>query len=373
MDTTVQRSVPYVDIAGVGAAHHDELEAAFARVLRGGQFVFGDEVAEFEARFAELCGTRFAVGLNSGTDAMILALRALDIGADDEVITAPNSFIATAAAIAHVGARPVFVDVGVDLSIDVRLIEAAITPRTKAILPVHLTGRPAEMDAILEIAERFGLSVIEDAAQAVMANYRGRPVGGLGTMAAFSLHPLKTLGACGDGGVVTTSDEALSERLQRLRNHGLANRDDCLEWGYNSRLDTIQAALLLEKLNHLEDWTTQRRRNAVTYQQALAELAAIRLPADAGQQFAVYHTFVILADHRDQLREYLADHGVGSAIHYPVPIHLQPAASELGYKKGDFPVAEQQADQMLSLPVHHGLDADDIRYVAEVIRGFYDG
>ena len=225
----MERTVSYVDIAGTGMPLHDELKVAFARVLRRGQFVLGAEVDEFEARFAELCGTKFAVGVNSGTDAMIMALRALDIGSGDEVITAPNSFFATAAAIVHVGARPVFVDVGADLNIDPNLIEAAVTPATKAILPVHLTGRPADMDAILETAERFGLSIIEDAAQAVLARHRGRSVGGLGTLGAFSLHPLKTLGACGDGGVVTTNDEGSAQRLQRLRNHGLANRDECLE------------------------------------------------------------------------------------------------------------------------------------------------
>ena len=370
-DTTLKRSVPYVDISVVDSPLRDELMDAFSQVLSSGQFVFGKEIEEFEARFAKLCGTRFAVSVNSGTDAMILSLRALEIGVGDEVITAPNSYIATAAAIAHVGARPVFVDVGTDFNIDPDLIESAITPRTKAILPVHLTGRPANMDAISEIADRFGLFVLEDAAQAVLARYNGKSVGGLGTMGAFSLHPLKTLSACGDGGIVTTNEKALAERIMRLRNHGLVNRVNCVEWGYNSRLDTIQAELLLKKLKYLEEWTKRRQQHAALYQQALRNVPGIQTPTDALQETSVYHTFIILAERRDELSDHLADCGVETAIHYPTPIHLQPPAAELGYKRGDFPVTEQQAVLTLSLPVHHGLEEDDIRYVAEMVRDFF--
>ena len=318
MKSLLRRLVPYVDIAVPDSPLRDELMDAIARVLSGGQFVFGDEISEFESRFAAICNTRFAVGVNSGTDAMILSLRALDIGSGDEVITVPNSYIATSAAIALVGARPVLVDVGPDFNINAKLIEAAITPRTRAILPVHLTERSADMDTILEVAEQFGLFVIEDAAQAVLASHKGRPVGGLGIMGAFSLHPLKTLGAYGDGGVVTTNDEALAQRILRLRSHGVENRDVCVEWGYNSRLDTIQAALLLVKLKYLEEWTNRRRQNAAYYQRTLADNPNLRLPADANHEFAVYHTFIILAERRDELIRHLADYGVGTAIHYPV-------------------------------------------------------
>ena len=236
---------------------------------------------------------------------------------------------------------------------------------------MHLTGRPANMDAISEIADRFGLFVLEDAAQAVLARYNGRSVGGLGTMGAFSLHPLKTLSACGDGGIVTTNEKALADRITRLRNHGLVNRVNCVEWGYNSRLDTLQAALLLKKLKYLEEWTKRRQQHAALYQQALRNVPGIQTPADALQEISVYHTFIILAERRDELSDHLAECGVETAIHYPTPIHLQPPATELGYKRGDFPVTEQQAVLTLSLPVHHGLGEDDIRYVAEVVRDFY--
>ena len=371
MESPLRRLVPYVDVAVADSPLRNELMNAFARVLGRGEFVFGDEISEFEAHFAALCNTRFAVGVNSGTDAMILSLRALDIGNGDEVITAPNSYVATAAAIALVGARPVFVDVRPDFNIDAKLIEAAITPHTRAILPNHLTGRPADMDTILEVARKFDLFVIEDAAQAVLASHKGKPVGGLGTTGAFSLHPLKTLAACGDGGVVTTNDEALAQRILRLRNHGLVDRDECLEWGYNSRLDTIQAALLLEKLKYLEEWTNRRRQNAVYYQRTLAGNPNLRLPVDANHEVAVYHTFIILAERRDELIRHLANCGVGTAIHYPIPIHLQAPGAQLGYKRGDFPVAEHQAEQMLSLPVHHGLSEEDLCYVARSIHDFY--
>lgn len=363
--------VPYVNVAGQHAAIRDELLEAIAKVLDRGQFILGDEVAVFERRFAELCGVPYAVGVNSGTDALILALRALGIGPGDEVITVPNSFVASTSCIALVGARPVFVDVRADATMDPERIERAITPRTKAILPVHLTGRAADMDPILHAAGLHGLHVVEDCAQAVMAEYRGRRVGSLGTIGCFSLHSLKTLNACGDGGVITTRDEALFERLKLLRNLGLKTRDECVVWSGNSRLDTLQAAILLVKLKYLEAWTERRRAHAAFYRARLAGVPGVETPSDRPHEKAVYHTFVIQADRRDALRAHLAERGIETAIHYPVPIHLQRAAQGLGYRSGDFPVAEAQAQRGLSLPVYPECPKEDLEYVARAIRAFY--
>src|SRR5206468_7651040 len=288
--------IPYANLAGQHAALRDELLAAVGRVLDHGKFILGPEVGEFERRFAAVCGVDHAVAVGNGTDALVLALRVLNIGAGDEVITVPNSFVASAAAIALLGARPVFVDVADDLNIDVGRIDAAITPRTRAILPVHLTGRPVQMGPLMEIARRRTLRVVEDCAQAVCAEYDGQRVGSFGDVGCFSLHPLKTLNACGDGGVLTTADKAIAARLRELRNIGLKTRDECVVWSGNSRLDTLQAALLLVKLAHLDEWTERRRANAAAYQRLLADVRQIRLPMDRAGERAVYHTFVIQAE-----------------------------------------------------------------------------
>src|SRR5689334_23965795 len=328
---TATVTVPYVSLPLQMQRVKPELMAAVESVVESGAYILGPRVADFEQRFAEYCGTRFAVGVSDGTSALVLSLRALGIGPGDEVITAPNSFIASAAAIAMVGATPRFVDVGDDLNLDPNLVAKAITGRTKALLPVHLTGRPADMDPLLEIARARGLAVIEDAAQAVMAEYRGRRVGGLGTTGCFSLHPLKTLNACGDGGVVTTNDADLARKIRRLRDNGLRARGDYAEWAVNSRLDTIQAAILLVKLKQLEGWTARRRANAALYQAGLAGVPGLVVPSDRPHERAVYHTFVIQSDRREGLKEHLASVGVGTSIHYPTPIHLTDAAKETGY------------------------------------------
>jgi len=368
---TTLLTVPYVDLARQHASIKEELLAAVARVIDRGDFILGEETAEFERRFAKLCGTAHAIGVNSGADALLLCLRALNIGQGDEVITAPSSFVASASCIALAGARPVFVDVDESFNLDPRKVEAAITSRTKAILPVHLTGRPAEMELLAEIADRRHLFVIEDAAQSILAERAHRRVGAWGTVGCFSLHPLKTLNACGDGGVITTNDPALAERLRVLRNLGLRTRDECIEWSGNSRLDTIQAAMLLVKLEHLEDWTKRRRENAAVYFERLAGLPGLTLPLDRPNEFQVHHTFVIQTDRRDELKAFLASRGIGTSIHYPVPIHLQPAAKSLGYKRGDFPVAERQADRILSLPVHQDVDKHALEYVCETVTEFF--
>ncbi len=365
------RRIPYIDLAAQHRPLRQELLAAFAQVLDEGHFVLGDRVTQFETEFARRMGVKYAIGVNSGTDALILALRALGIGPGDEVISAPNSFVASTAAIHLVGARPVLVDVREDYNIDPSRVAAAVTPRTKAILPVHLTGRPCDMDALGEIAERHGLHIVEDCAQAVLAAYRGRRVGSFGAIGCFSLHPLKTLNACGDGGVLTTDDEALYQQLLLLRNIGLRTREDCVLFSGNSRLDALQAALLMVKLPHLGEWTEARRENAARYRQGLAGLAEVRVPDDPPELYSVYHTVVIAAPARDSLRDYLTSVGIGSAIHYPVPIHLTQAGRTLGYELGSFPITERLAGEILSLPAYQGLLPEQVDDVCAAIRTFY--
>ncbi len=367
------RTIPYVNLVEPHQRLRGELLAAVGGVLSSAQFILGDQVRELEERFAERCGVAHAIGVSSGTDALILALRALGIGDGDEVITAPNSFVATASAIALCGARPVFVDVGPDYNLDPAGIPAAITGRTRAIMPVHLTGLPADMDPINQLAEQHGLAVVEDAAQSVLAEHRGRLTGSLGTIGCFSLHPLKTLNACGDAGMVTTDDAELAEQIRVLRNLGLKTRDECVAWSGNHRLDTMQAAILLVKLDHLNEWTEARRRHAARYREAVVDIPGIEPPIEPEGRRCAYHTFVVQAQHRDQLRRHLAEHGVGTAVHYPIPIHLQPAGRGLGYPLGSFPVAEAQAECILSLPVYPELTAEDIDYVTAAIGDFYRG
>lgn len=363
--------IPYVALAAQHRALRAEILGAVGAVLDTGAFILGEQVATLERRFAELCGTKHAVGVASGTDALVLALRALNVGPGDEVITAPNSFVATASAIVLCGARPVFVDVGADYNLDPSRLEAAVTPRTRAILPVHLTGRPADMDPILDIARRRGLHVVEDCAQAVLAAYRGRRVGSFGAAGCFSLHPLKTFNACGDGGILTTDDDELAVQWRVLRNIGLRTRDECVAWSGNSRLDTVQAAILLVKLPHIEAWTARRRENARRYRAALAGCPGVTVPQEHPGEEPVYHTFVIRAQRRDALKRWLAERGVETAIHYPVPIHLHPVAASLGYARGSFPETERQANEYLSLPVYPELSAADLDEVAARIQEFY--
>jgi dTDP-4-amino-4,6-dideoxygalactose transaminase len=364
------QAIPYVDLAAQHRPLRSELLDAIGRVLDHGQFILGPEVEKFEDAFAALCGTRHAVAVASGTDALVLALRALGIGPGDEVVTAPNSFVASASAIALVGARPVFVDVRDDHNIDPDLIAAAVTPRTRAILPIHLTGRPAAMGEICSLAARHGLAVVEDCAQAVLAELGGRRVGSFGDVGCFSLHPLKTLNAIGDAGILTTDDDATARQLRLLRNIGLERREDAVVWSANSRLDTVQAATLLVKLRYAEQWTEARRRNAEAYRVAFAEVDGVVAPSERPDERSVYHTFVIEAEERDALRAHLAAAGIGTAVHYPVPIHLQTAARPLGYGRGDFPVTERQAERIVSLPVYPELTTQQRDAVAAEIRAF---
>ncbi len=363
--------VPYIDLAGQHARIKDELMSAIETVLLKGQFILGEVLQQFETEFAKLCGVKHAIGVNSGTDALILSLRVLGVGCGDEVITTPNSFVASATAAALLGATPVFVDVSPDYLMDPTKLESAITSKTKAVMPVHLTGKPCEMDKIVSICSRRGVPIVEDCAQAVCAEYHGRPVGSLGKLGCFSLHPLKTLNACGDGGVITTDDDAFAEELKIMRNIGLKTRDDCVMWSGNSRLDNIQAAILLVKLKHLEHWTDKRRQNAAFYFTNLRDTPGILLPIESEGVRSVYHTFVVRVKRRQELQAHLREHGIETVIHYPVPIHLHRAAAKLGHKTGDFPVCEEQANEILSLPVHEGLTSEQLQYVATTIKKFY--
>ena len=364
------REVPYVNLTAQFEAERASLMALIEGVMAAGAFIGGSEVARLEAALAAYCEMPYAMGVGSGTDALVLGMKALGIGPGDEVITPPNSFIASTASIVMSGATPVFADVLSDQNIDPESVAAAVTPRTKAIMAVHLTGRVAPMDRLAQIAERHGLLLIEDAAQAIGARYMGKSAGSLGDLACFSAHPLKNLNAMGDAGFIVTADGELAARIERLRNHGLVDRNTALEWSSASRLDTLQAAILLMRLATLDDVIGQRRANAEIYCQLL-DPAHVYIPPSRNIEFNSFHTFVIQVDERDKLKEFLARRGIRTAIHYPVPIHLQPAAESLGYKKGQFPVTERQADRILTLPIHQFLSNDDIEYVAETVNGFY--
>lgn len=361
--------VPYIDLVGQHKTLRKEIEKAIGKVLDRADFILGKEVGELEDAFAKYCGTKYAVALNSGTDALFLALKGLGVGPGDEVITSPNSFLASATSIVALGATPVFVDVRGDQNMDPAKLEAVITPRTKAIMPVHLTGKIADMREIMKIAKKHKLFVIEDAAQAIGATYRGKNAGSFGDAGCFSVHPLKTLNACGDAGMMTTNNKKLAESVKQFRNIGLKNRTESDMWGYNSRLDTIQAAIILVKMKYVNKWVDARRSNADYYRKHLSDIVAC--PTEEKHEKHAYHVFAIQADRRDELQKYLLEKGVDTKIHYPTPIHLQVAAKGLGYKKGDFPEVEKQSNRILSLPIYQTLTRSQLEYVVKSIRSFY--
>ena len=362
--------IPYVDLAAQYAEERAQLLPIIDSVLASGGYVGGDVIERLEGKLAALCRAKHAVVLNSGTDALILGMQALGIGPGDEVITPPNSFVASTAAIVHLGAKPVFADVLPDQNIDPERIAAAITPRTKAIMPVHLTGRVADMDPIMDLARENGLFVIEDAAQSIGSSYRERPAGSFGDVGCFSTHPLKNLSAIGDGGFITTNRDDVAASVRLLRNHGLVDRNTVEKFGFVSRMDTLQAAVLEFRLRRLDDIIQRRRANAGRYR-GLLDPRHVFMAPDRQIEFNTYHTFVIQIDRRDALQQHLTDQGIGTAIHYPVPIHLQPAAVALGHKRGDFPVAERQAERILTLPVNPSLSAEQIETVAEKTNRFF--
>ena len=360
--------VPYLDLktqyAGIRA---DVLEALDA-ICQSSRFAQGPPTVEFERHFAEYCGTRHCVSLNTGTSALHLALRCLDIGPGDEVITVPMTFIATVWGISYVGASPVFVDIEPERrTMDPDKLETTITPRTKAIVPVHLYGMPADMDAINAIAGRHGIPVIEDACQAHGARYRGKRVGQLGRAACFSFYPGKNLGAYGEGGALVTDDNALAARCRSLRDHGQSQRYIHQELAYNYRMDSFQGAVLDLKLKHLEEWNNARAAHARRYRELLAETGC-RLPADFPDSECVWHCYVIETERRDALRELLSRAGVETGLHYPLPVHLQPAYASLGYRAGDFPVTEKLCRECLSLPMFPELTEEQIQTVAIGLR-----
>lgn len=365
--------VPYVDIAAQFRGNPD-YRRAIQEILDSGQFVLGPAVEEFERNFARLCGVKRAVSVANGTDAIFLALKLRGVGPGDEVITVPNTFLATVGAIAACGAFPRLVDVREDYNIDPSALRRAVNRKTRAVVPVHLTGNPAPMDEIMAIAAERGLAVVEDAAQAVDAALSGKKTGGLGELGAFSLHPLKNLNTCGDGGVITTDHEEWADKLSRMRNHGLKDRNESEGFAYNFRLDSIKAAVANLQIPGIAKVTDARNRNAKLYDAGLKDLAPrlILPPRNPGARHA-FHTYVVQAERRDELVAHLARAGVETKIHYPIPVHLMEAARPYGYRRGDFPVAEAQASRIVSLPVHQHLSEEQIGYVVETVREFYLG
>ncbi len=362
--------VPFVDLAAQYATIETDIKQAIADVLHRTDFILGQSVELFEKEFAAFCGAEYGIGVDSGTSALEMALKAYGIGPGDEVITAANTFIATALAISYTGATPVLVDIDPQTyTMDPSLVEGTITPRTKAIMPVHLYGHPVDMDPVLEIAQRHELIVIEDASQAHGARYKGQRVGSLGHAAAFSLYPAKNLGAYGDAGIVVTNDAKMAETLRLLRNYGSIKKYHHVLRGYNRRLDTLQAAILRVKLQRIDAWNATRRQNARLYNQLLKD-SPLALPVVAGFAEPVYHLYVVRVQDRDALQAHLHDRGISTVIHYPIPIHLQPAYRDLGYARGDFPITEGYADQILSLPMYPELTSDAIKYVTDAIQDF---
>jgi dTDP-4-amino-4,6-dideoxygalactose transaminase len=367
------RAIPLLDLTRQYQVLREPVQAALARVCESQRFILGAEVEHFEQRFATYCGARYAIGCASGTDALELALMAADIGPGDEVLTVPFTFFATAGAIMRSGARPVFVDVEPgSFNLDVRQLDHALAahPSIKAILPVHLYGGCADMGPIMDRAAARGIPVIEDAAQAVGAEWRGQRAGSIGAIGCFSFFPTKNLGGFGDGGMLTTNDEDLARKLKALRIHGSFEKY-VHQWpGMNSRLDALQAAVLDVKLDHLDAWNRARQRNAALYREALS--GVVTAPAAQPCQTShVYNQFVIRCARRDELRAFLAESGVGTEIYYPLPLHLQPALASYGYKAGDFAVSEQLAKEVLALPIFAELTEDEIATVAGLIREFY--
>jgi dTDP-4-amino-4,6-dideoxygalactose transaminase len=369
---TAPVAVPFMDLKAQFANLRDEVLPALEEVCADAAFILGPRVADFETAFATFVGVKHCIAVNSGTSALHLALLAAGVGPGDEVITVPMTFVATSWAISYCGAKPVFVDVdGVTYTMDPAQVEAKITPRTKAILPVHLYGQPADLGPLLDIGRRHRIPVIEDAAQAHGATYRGRRVGSLGQSGCFSFYPGKNLGAFGEGGAVVTDDAAIAQRMRMLRDHAQSTRYVHGEIGFNYRLDGLQGAVLGIKLKHLPEWTARRADVAVRYRSRLAGLP-LELPATGPNRTHVWHLFVVLHPQRDRLRAILADRNIQTGLHYPTPVHLQPAYAPLGYRPGDFPITERIAKQCLSLPLFPEMTEEQqdatIDAVADAVR-----
>jgi dTDP-3-amino-2,3,6-trideoxy-4-keto-D-glucose/dTDP-3-amino-3,4,6-trideoxy-alpha-D-glucose/dTDP-2,6-dideoxy-D-kanosamine transaminase len=349
----------------------DPLLRQIKALVRDGDFTLGKELLRFEERFAELIGTRFAVGVGSGTDAIKLSLKAAGVGHGDEVITAANTFVATAGAIVELGARPIFVDCDATFCLDVDRVEAAITPRTRAIVPVHYGGYMTDMPRLQPIAQRHGLPVIEDACQAILASIDDRRAGTWGVTGAFSLHPLKNLNVWGDGGIIVTSDAPMAEALRLLRNHGMRNRDEIAVMGYNSRLDTLQAVVGNWLIGSTEEITARRIDNALYYDHRLGELDEIALPPRSPSMRRVFHLYMVLAQRRDALLAHCQERGIECKVHYPIPLYLQQGLAFLGHKPGDFPQADHQAANSISFPCDQHLSRPEQDHVVATVADFY--
>lgn len=364
-------NIPFVDLKRQYNSIKEEIDSAVRKTLDSSRFILGENVEAFERELAGYCGTRYAIGVASGTDALNLAIEALGIRQGDEVITVANSFIATADAISRVNAIPVLVDIEQDsYNIDTNQIKDKITHKTKAILPVHLYGQPSDMDRILEIAEKNDLKIIEDACQAHGTLYKGRKVGSFGNIACFSFYPSKNLGAYGDAGAVVTSDIELAEKIRALRDYGQTTKYHHEIIGHNSRLDEIQAAILRVKLKYLDQWNELRRSHAKKYDKLLGEICGIVTPSETDFARHVYHLYVIRHEKRDELKEWLNSKGVATGIHYPKPIHLQNAYKHLGYGEGSFPKTEKHSREVLSLPMFPELTEEEIETVVKLIDSF---
>ena len=364
-------NIQFVDLKKQYLPLKDEILSGISHVLDGMHLFLGENVQSLEKEFAEFCGAAYGIGVSEGTTALNIILRAMDIGPGDEVITVSHTFIASAEAILLTGAKPIFVDINpFTYLMDVSQVEAKITPRTKAILPVHLYGQTVDMDPLLEIASRHGLRVIEDACQAHGADYKGRRAGTLGDAAGFSFYYSKNLGAYGEGGFISTNNAELAAKMRKIRDHGSGTRYHHDLVGVNGRLDEIQAVVLRAKLPHLASWNQKRQDNARLYNELLADTPVV-LPTEGAGNTPVYHLYVISTPRRDELQAYLKDRGVFTGIHYPIPVHLQKAVEFLGYKNGDFPATEHAVSQILSLPMYAELTDDEIKYVSDSINTFF--
>ena len=351
---------------------YKEIFVNIERLIKNGDYTLGSSVDEFEENICALTGSKYAVGVGSGTDALYLSLISAGIKQGDEVITTPYTFYATIGAIVTAGATPVFTDIREDYNINPDLITDLITDKTKAILPVHWSGFSCEMDKIMEIAKKKNLVVIEDACHGINAAYKGKPLGRFGITGCFSMHPLKNLNVWGDGGYIITDSKKIYNKLKLMRNHGLLNRDECAMFAYNSRLDSVQAIVANHLLKKIDYITKSRIDNAANYDQNLSKINQIIIPDRSKNIKQVYHIYVIRAKSRNKLKKYLNDHGIDAKIHYPVPMHLQPAANPFNYKKGDFPVAEKICEEVISLPVHEFITNKQIEYVTKTIKDFYN-
>lgn len=363
--------IPYVNLIHQYKKEKKDLIRIFDTVLKSGNYVGGNFVKKFENSLAKYCGSKYCVSFNSGTDALTLALYLLGVRKGDEVITTPNSFIASTSVILHLGAKPVFVDVLDDQNLNPELIENKITAKTKVIMPVHLTGRVCQMDKILKIAKKKNIKIIEDSAQAIGSKYNNKFSGTFGDIGCFSAHPLKNLNAVGDAGYFITNSKRICDLAKDLRNHGMTNRNKVKNFGYVSRMDNLQAAILNYRLKKLPILISARRKNAGLYFKFINQ-KKVFIPEEKKQEFNTYHTFVIQVERRDQLKKYLEKYNIGTSIHYPIPIHLQPAAKKLGYKKGDFEKVEKQSKKILTLPINQYLNENEIRFISEKINQFYN-